>query len=90
MLSYFFAGIAKRSKKENFKVYFIDDLTACMDDINMLSFLDLLKYQMMERKNMEQVFFLTCDDRICRLLRYKLDGCGVKYCEIGEEKLNFI
>lgn len=87
MLAYFFAGITKRSENECFKVYFIDDLTACMDDVNMLSFLDLLKYQMMERKNMEQIFFLTCDDRICRLLKYKLDGCGVKYCEIGEHKL---
>lgn len=90
MLSYFFAGIAKRSKKEQFKVYFIDDLTACMDDVNMLTFLDLLKYQMMERKNIEQIFFVTCDDRICRLLRYKLDGCGVKYCEIGEHELSII
>ncbi len=90
MLSYFFAGIAKRSKKEHFKVYFIDDLTACMDDINMLSFLDLLKYQMMDRKNMEQVFFVTCDDRICQLLRYKLDGCGVEYREIDEHELSLI
>lgn len=90
MLSYFFAGIAKRSKKEQFKVFFIDDLTACMDDVNMLSFLDLLKYQMMEGKNMEQVFFVTCDDRICRLLKYKLDGCEVEYCEIGEHELSVI
>lgn len=87
MLSYFFAGIAKRGMKETFKIYFIDDLTACMDDVNMLSFLDLLKYQMIENKNMEQIFFLTCDDRISRLLRYKLDGCKVKYRVISEREL---
>lgn len=90
MLAYFFAGIAKRSKKENFKIYFIDDLTACMDDINMLSFLDLLKYQMADKNGtMEQIFFSTCDDRICRLLKYKLNGCRVEYCEIGEKELMY-
>lgn len=87
MLSYFFAGITSRSKTEKCKIYFIDDLTACMDDVNMLAFLDLLKYQMSaEEKNMEQIFFVTCDDRICRLLRYKLEGCNIEYCELNEEK----
>ena len=85
ILAYFFSGITKRSEKENCKVYFIDDLTACMDDVNMLSFLDLLKYQLLGGKNIDQLFFSTCDDRICRLLKYKLDGCGIEYCEIGEQ-----
>lgn len=86
MLSYFFAGITTRSKTEKCKVYFIDDLTACMDDVNMLAFLDLLKYQMLAKeKTMEQIFFVTCDDRICRLLRYKLEGCGIEFCELKEK-----
>ena len=85
MLSYFFAGITTRSKTEKCKIYFIDDLTACMDDVNMLAFLDLLKYQMLsEEKNMEQIFFVTCDSKICRLLRYKMEGCGIDYCELTE------
>lgn len=89
MLSYFFAGITTRSKTEKCKIYFIDDLTACMDDVNMLAFLDLLKYQMLSKeKNMEQIFFVTCDSKICRLLRYKLEGCNIEYCELGEK--NFI
>lgn len=87
MLAYFFAGIANRSKTEKCKLYFIDDLTACMDDVNMLAFLDLLKYQMVKGKSIEQLFFVTCDDRICQLLRYKLEGCKVDYCEIGEREL---
>lgn len=41
---YFFAGINARNTREKMKVYFIDDLTACMDDVNMLAFMDLLKY----------------------------------------------
>ena len=85
MLAYFFAGIVSRNKQELCKIYFIDDLTACMDDVNMLAFLDLMKYLMLEKDGtMDQVFFATCDERVCKLLRYKLKGCGVEFCEITE------
>lgn len=86
MLSYFFANILTRGKSEKFKVYFIDDLTSCMDDVNMLAFLDLMKYQLLEQEGtMDQIFFATCDERICELLRYKLTGCRVAYQEITEK-----
>ena len=86
MLSYFFAALTTRRVVEKCKIYFIDDLTSCMDDVNMLAFLDLLKYQMLAKeKSMEQIFFVTCDSRICRLLRYKLEGCGIDCCELKEE-----
>ena len=85
MLAYFFAGIVSRNKQELCKIYFIDDLTACMDDVNMLAFLDLMKYLMLEKDGtMDQVFFATCDERVCKLLRYKLKGCGVEFREITE------
>lgn len=85
MLSYFFAGINARNSYEKMKIYFIDDLTACMDDVNMLAFMDLLKYQMTSKATMEQLFFITCDDRISRLLKYKLSGRGIEICELIEE-----
>lgn len=85
MLSYFFAGINARNSYEKMKLYFIDDLTACMDDVNMLAFMDLLKYQMTSKATMEQLFFITCDDRISRLLKYKLSGRGIEICELIEE-----
>lgn len=86
MLSYFFAGVTTRSKTEKCKIYFLDDLTSCMDDINMLAFLDLLKYQMTSKsKNMEQIFFVTCEEKICKLLRYKLEGCAIPYRELTEK-----
>ena len=86
MLAYFFAGIASRSKNEICKIYFIDDLTACMDDVNMLAFLDLMKYQLLAKNGtIEQLFFASCDERICKLLRYKLDGCGIQYRELQEK-----
>ena len=84
MLSYFFAGINARNDREKMKVYFIDDLTACMDDVNMLAFMDLLKYQMSSKATMEQLFFITCDERISKLLKYKLNGRGIELCELLE------
>ncbi|MFQ9891578.1 MAG: AAA family ATPase [Emergencia sp.] len=84
MLAHFFAGINARNDCEKMKVYFIDDLTACMDDVNMLAFMDLLKYQMSSKATMEQLFFITCDDRISKLLKYKLSGRGIKLCELLE------
>lgn len=84
MLAHFFAGISVRNECEKMKIYFIDDLTACMDDVNMLAFMDLLKYQMTAKKTMKQLFFVTCDDRISKLLAYKLKGRGIELCELGE------
>lgn len=84
MLAHFFAGINARNEREKMKVYFIDDLTACMDDVNMLAFMDLLKYQMTSKETMAQLFFITCDDRISKLLKYKLSGRGIELCELLE------
>lgn len=84
MLAHFFAGINARNDREKMKVFFIDDLTACMDDVNMLAFMDLLKYQMTSKATMEQLFFITCDDRISKLLKYKLSGRGIELCELLE------
>ena len=86
ILAYFFAGIVSRGNKENFKIYFIDDLTACMDDVNMLSFLDLLKYLLKDKEGpIDQLFFVTCDDRIERLLCYKMEGCDIPYIKLSEK-----
>lgn len=85
MLAYFFAGISVRNEHEKMKVFFIDDLTACMDDVNMLAFMDLLKYQISSKKTMEQLFFITCDERISALLKYKLEGRGIELCTLKEK-----
>ena len=84
MLAHFFAGINARDDREKMKVFFIDDLTACMDDVNMLAFMDLLKYQMSSKATMEQLFFITCDGRISKLLKYKLSGRRIEICELSE------
>ena len=86
MLSYFLGSAIYRSKIDEFRTFFIDDLTACMDDINMLAFLDFIKYQLSQKKGfMDQIFFVTCDDKIRKLLQYKLQGCDIEFTELGEE-----
>lgn len=84
MLAYFFAGINVRNKREKIKIFFIDDLTACMDDVNMLAFIDLLKYQISLKKTIDQLFFVTCDSRISRLIKYKMNGRGIALKELSE------
>ena len=87
ILAYFFAGIVSRGNDEKFKIYFIDDLTACMDDVNMLSFLDLMKYLLKEKEGpVDQMFFATCDERIEKLLCYKMDGCEIPYTKLTEKE----
>lgn len=84
MLSYFLGNIFRVSGLEKMPVYFVDDITACMDDINMLAFLDFIKYQL-SRKNsvMKQLFFVTCDKRIEGMMKYKMESCNISYKEIG-------
>lgn len=36
---------------------------------------------------MEQLFFITCDDRISNLLKYKLSGRGIELRELLEADL---
>lgn len=84
LLAYFFAGINVRNEREKMKIFFIDDLTACMDDVNMLAFIDLLKYQLSSKETMEQLFFVTCDNRISRLIKYKMNGHGIELRELVE------
>ena len=44
----------------------------------------MVKYQMSSKATMEQLFFITCDDRISKLLKYKLSGRGIGLCELLE------
>ncbi|SES77944.1 DNA repair exonuclease SbcCD ATPase subunit [Pseudobutyrivibrio sp. C4] len=87
MLACFFSIIMTRKDKEPFKVYFLDDLSSFMDDVNMLAFLDMIKYQLEESDDsIEQLFFATCDEKICKLVKYKLNGASIIYDEIDEQR----
>ena len=88
LVSFFFASIITRSEVEPFKVYFLDDLTACLDDINMLAFIDLMKYQMKDHNSINQLFFATSDERIRKLIDYKFRKADIDIKPITESLLN--
>lgn len=84
MVSYFLGNIFRLRKREKLPVYFIDDITCCMDDINMLAFLDLIKYQLLDKEGaIHQIIFATCDERMEQLLTYKMESAGIQYKKIG-------
>lgn len=51
MLSYLLGNAFRRKDKGSFHCYFVDDITNSMDDINLISFIDLIKYQLAESLN---------------------------------------
>lgn len=85
VLSFFFARIITTGEREELKVYFLDDLTACLDDINMLAFLELMKHQVKAGTSIDQMVFSTCDKRISSLIRYKFEKANIDICELGED-----
>lgn len=79
MMSYFLGNAFRLADKEKMSIYMMDDVTSCMDDINMLAFLDLIKYQLKtENGAFSQLFFSSCNERIHNLLEWKANGCGIK------------
>ena len=79
MMSYFFANMFRRSETTAFKTYFVDDITSCLDDMNVLSFIDMIKY-LLSRENgvVNQIFFSTCDDNLEKLFIHKMKSFEIK------------
>lgn len=79
ILAYFFANMFRRKDETLFRIYFIDDITNCMDDINVLSFIEVIKYQLSSDESViDQVFFSTCDYNIKNLFIHKMKSFGIK------------
>lgn len=81
MLSYLLGNAFRRKETGSFHCYFVDDITNSMDDINLVSFIDLIKYQLAESRKengentaIQQFFFSTCDGNLKRMFQYKMDG----------------
>ncbi|MBU3156336.1 AAA family ATPase [Clostridium estertheticum] len=80
MLSYFFANMFKRNEETPFKTYFIDDVTSCMDDMNILSFVDIIKYQLYQNDGViNQFFFSTCNGDLEKLFLHKMKSFNIEY-----------
>lgn len=84
MLSYLLGNAFLRKDTGSFHCYFVDDITNSMDDINLVSFIDLIKYQLAESRKgngensaIQQFFFSTCDGNLKRMFQYKMDGFEV-------------
>jgi exonuclease SbcC len=83
ILSYFFANMFKRKDETNFKTYFIDDITSSMDDMNVLSFVDIIKYQLSKQAGViDQIFFSTCDSDLEKLLIHKMKSFSIDWINI--------
>jgi len=80
MVSYFLANAFKRYHETEFRTYFFDDITNCLDDMNILSFCDLIKYQLYDNNGViNQFFFSTCNDDLEKLLIHKMESFNITY-----------
>ncbi|NFN94675.1 hypothetical protein FDB28_11410 [Clostridium botulinum] len=80
MISYFIGNILKRRNENVLGTFFMDDMTSCLDDINILSFIDTIKYLISDEVSvMNQLFFATCNDNIKALFKNRMKGFGISY-----------
>ncbi|MBH0160461.1 AAA family ATPase [Fictibacillus sp. 26RED30] len=76
-----FLTIAMGQKNLPFRCYFMDDPIQTMDDLNILSFVDLLRSELKSEDNgigfFDQIFITTCDENLEKLIQHKMKTFGV-------------
>ena len=68
------------NKNSSFKVYLMDDPIQTMDDLNILSLIDLLRFQFMENEEdriINQLFISTCDEDLENLIYHKMSSFNI-------------
>lgn len=68
------------NRNSSFKVYLMDDPIQTMDDLNILSLIDLLRFQFMENEKdriMNQLFISTCDEDLENLIYHKMSSFNI-------------
>ncbi|MDA4081889.1 MULTISPECIES: AAA family ATPase [Bacillus] len=80
----FFLGIAFRKKFSKFNIYFFDDPIQHLDDLNVLSFVDLLRVHLKEHDFANQIFISTCNEDVDNLIVSKMG-----HFDIGVTKFLF-
>ena len=78
-ISIYFAK-AVLNKNSKFKFYMMDDPIQTMDDLNIISLIDLLRFQFMQSKEnrfMDQLFISTCDEDLERLIVHKMKSFDI-------------
>ncbi|WP_330582800.1 hypothetical protein, partial [Paraclostridium sordellii] len=79
-----FLAKAYLNSENNVKLYLMDEPIQTMDDLNILSFVDLMKYQLAKDNHksfIDQVIFSTCDENLSRLFKYKFNSFDIPVCE---------
>ncbi|SHN52086.1 ATP-binding protein [Desulfitobacterium chlororespirans] len=94
MISYLLGNAFLRRETGSFRCYFVDDITNSMDDINLVSFVDLIKYQLAKSRKgdeevaaIQQFFFATCDGNLKRMFQYKMKGFEIPVALIDLDML---
>jgi DNA repair protein SbcC/Rad50 len=87
-----FLSKAMLNKDSDLRCYFMDEPIQTMDDLNILSFVDLLRFQLKNNKGNEsfidQIFISTCDSDLEKLILHKMSSFGVPICEYRFEGPN--
>ena len=68
------------NRNSSFKLYLMDDPIQTMDDLNILSLIDLLRFQFMENEKnrfMNQLFISTCDEDLENLIYHKMSSFDI-------------
>lgn len=68
------------SKDSTFKLYMMDDPIQTMDDLNVISLIDLLRFQFMQPKEdrfIDQLFISTCDEDLEKLILHKMNSFSI-------------
>ncbi|NAS18710.1 AAA family ATPase [Clostridium butyricum] len=88
-----FLSRALLGKESNVKCYMMDDPIQSMDDLNILSFIDILRFQLSRQQEensfMNQLIFSTCNQELELLIEHKMKSFDVdsrifKFESIGE------
>ncbi|AIQ34700.1 hypothetical protein R50345_08795 [Paenibacillus sp. FSL R5-0345] len=78
--------IAMGQKENPFRCYFMDDPIQTMDDLNILSFVDLIRTELTHNTNnpgfLDQLFITTCDEDLEQLIAFKMKHFGVNYSHL--------
>ncbi|MFB4165329.1 AAA family ATPase [Alteribacillus sp. JSM 102045] len=81
-----FLTVAMGHRDNPFRCYFMDDPIQSMDDLNILSFVDLLRTELGKSQSktsfIDQLFLTTCDEDLEKLVSHKLKTFNVNFTHL--------
>ncbi|WP_277506188.1 MULTISPECIES: AAA family ATPase [unclassified Paenibacillus] len=78
-----FLTVAMGQKHNPFRCYFLDDPIQSMDDLNVLSFVDLLRVEQNDKERFfDQLFITTCNEDLEKLIAHKMKTFGINVCHL--------